>query len=182
MNDKDKKHIGKFLSFILRHHPEVIGITLDANGWANVEELMAGCAAQDKHFSKADLEEIVATNEKKRYAFNDDHTRIRASQGHSLDVELDLLPVGPPEFLYHGTVDQFMDAIREEGLMKKSRQHVHLSRDRETAITVASRRGKPVVLAVRAGEMHRNGHLFFCSANGVWLTDHVPAKFLEINT
>jgi putative RNA 2'-phosphotransferase len=179
MNEQQQKHTGKFLSLILRHQPQAIGITLDEEGWADVDALIAGCAAAGHIFTKADLEQMVADNDKQRYAFNDEHTKIRANQGHSLEVDLNFEPANPPEILYHGTVDKFIDPIFADGLVKKSRQHVHLSQDLETAVKVGSRRGAPVVLKVKAGEMSRNGHLFYLSANGVWLTDNVPPMFLE---
>jgi putative RNA 2'-phosphotransferase len=178
MNDKEKTHLGKFLSLLLRHQPDIIGLTLDVNGWADVEELIRKCSLHGQPFTKEELEEIVATNDKKRYAFNDDHTRIRANQGHSLEVELHLKIAEPPGILYHGTVDKFLESIGQEGLVKKSRQHVHLSQDLETAQKVGSRRGVPVVLKINAGDMHRNGHVFYISDNDVWLTDHVPPTFL----
>lgn len=127
-----------------------------------------------------ELEHVVATNNKKRFSFNDDKTKIRANQGHSLkNINLEFENTTPPDFLYHGTVAKFMDAIHATGLQKMSRQHVHLSKDIDTAIKVGSRRGKPIILSVRAGEMHKNGYEFYCSANGVWLTDVVPVEFID---
>ncbi len=141
---------------------------MDENGWANVEELLS---KSKKHQPSLDLEllkEIVVTNDKKRFAFNEDCTRIRANQGHSIKIDLEYSPKQPPEFLYHGTVAKFMDAIREKGLLKMSRHHVHLSEERDTAAKVGARRGKPIILTIRSGAMHANGTEFFQSDNGVW--------------
>ena len=129
--------------------------------------------------SKDELEEIVATNSKQRFAFNEGHTRIRASQGHSVSVDLDLPIKEPPQFLYHGTVSKFMDAIRMQGLQKMSRQHVHLSADIDTAKLVGSRRGQPIILRIDSAAMQTAGHKFYLSENGVWLTDEVPASFID---
>jgi len=182
MHEKQKKRISKFLSLILRHQPSMIDLTLDNNGWAGVEELLSKAAAHNTIFSKEDLEDIVASNDKQRFIFNEDHTRIRANQGHSIEVELDLQAQQPPTYLYHGTVEKFLEAIRSEGLKKMSRQHVHLSNDKETAQKVGSRQGKPIILHIRGEEMHRDGFVFYISENGVWLTDHVPVKYIEFNT
>ncbi|PZF71647.1 RNA 2'-phosphotransferase [Taibaiella soli] len=179
MNEKQKKEIGKFLSLILRHSPETIQIKLDENGWADTAELISRCAKRGKTFTQEDLEEIVRTNDKQRYAFNEDNTKIRANQGHSIEVDLALKTAEPPEFLFHGTVSKFVEAIRKEGLQKMSRQHVHLSEDKTTAEKVGSRRGVPVILTVRSGEMHQDGVVFYLSENGVWLTDQVPAKYIN---
>lgn len=180
MNEKQKKEIGKFLSLILRHSPETIQITLDENGWADTATLISHCGQHGKIVTQQDLEEIVLTNDKQRYAFNEDRTKIRANQGHSIDVDLALTTAVPPETLYHGTVSKFLDAIRQEGLRKMSRQHVHLSKDRTTAEKVGSRRGAPVILTIQSGAMHRDGIIFYLSENGVWLTDEVPAKYIDL--
>jgi putative RNA 2'-phosphotransferase len=169
----------KFLSLVLRHKPGTIGLTLDASGWVGVDELLAACRAHGQPISRAKLDEIVATNDKKRFAFSDDGTRIRASQGHSVDVELGYEPATPPETLYHGAPHQFVEAIRAEGLKKMKRHHVHLSEDVNTTMAVAMRRGRPVLLTIRTGDMHRGGIEFFRSANGVWLTEHVPPEYIE---
>lgn len=179
MNEQHKKSISKFLSLILRHSPQTIGLQLDENGWADVEELLAKSADHKKPFSKSELEEIVATNDKKRFAFNEAHTHIRASQGHSVSIDLALLPGEPPEYLYHGTAQQFLQKIKEEGLLKMSRQHVHLSSDKETATKVGGRRGVPFILKIRSGQMHKEGIPFYLSENNVWLTDAVPSKYIE---
>lgn len=179
MNEQQIKSTSKFLSLILRHKPEVIGLELDEQGWADVPELLKKAAQQNRHISRELLETVVSTNDKKRFAFNEDGTRIRASQGHSVTVDLNLQQQEPPEYLYHGTVSKFISAIGEEGLQKMSRQHVHLSGDKETAVKVGSRRGSPVILVVRAGQMQRDGFTFYLSENGVWLTDHVPATYIN---
>ena len=179
MNDKHKKNISKFLSFILRHSPETIDLDLDENGWADVEELISKAARHQTPFTKEELEEIVTDNDKQRFAFNDDHTKIRASQGHSVNIQLDLASQQPPELLYHGTVQKFLSNIQQEGLQKMSRQHVHLSEDKATAEKVGSRRGVPVILNIRSGQMHQDGIAFYLSENGVWLTDHVPVKYID---
>jgi putative RNA 2'-phosphotransferase len=172
--------MSKFLSLVLRHKPEAIGLTLAANGWADVDELITRANQQGKRLTRPLLEEIVATNDKKRFAFSADGTKIRASQGHSVTVDLELKPQTPPETLFHGTATRFLDGIKQQGLLPGSRQHVHLSLDEETAIKVGQRHGKPIILRIRSGEMHRSGREFFLSENGVWLTASVPPEFLEI--
>jgi len=179
MNDKQIKHTSKFISLILRHHPEKIGLQLDENGWANVADLIAKSAEHDVLFSMAELEEIVSNNDKKRFIFNEQHTKIRANQGHSISITLDIPAQAPPEWLYHGTIAKFLPAIKATGLLKMSRQHVHLSHERATAEKVGSRRGRPVILSIQSGKMHRDGILFYCSENGVWLTDHVPVQYID---
>ena len=172
-------HISKFLSYVLRHKPDVIGITLDDNGWVDVATLLAAAATHGTPFTREELDHVVATNDKKRFAFSDDNLRIRASQGHSVNVDLDLPPTSPPELLYHGTATRFLDAIRLTGLQKMSRQHVHLSPDIATASKVGTRHGKLAMLTIRSGDMHRAAHPFFHSANSVWLTEEVPVTFIE---
>jgi putative RNA 2'-phosphotransferase len=179
MTENQKKRISKFLSLVLRHQPETIDLVLDANGWADVEELIAKWTKHSHIFSADELKEIVFTNDKKRFSFNEDETKIRANQGHSIDVDLALKATEPPEFLYHGTVAKFLENIKQEGLLKISRQHVHLSGDKETAEKVGSRRGTPVILVVNSFKMHQDGYAFFISENGVWLTDNVPVKYIE---
>ena len=173
------KQISKFLSLILRHDPGKIGLALDDQGWADVQTLLTKL---QKQFSDLDLnllQEIVSSNDKQRFAFDENHTKIRASQGHSVTIDLNYSPKQPPQLLYHGTVAKFIEAIKEKGLLKMSRHHVHLSEELDTALTVGARRGKPIILTVRAGEMYSDGIPFFQSDNQVWLTDHVPAKYLE---
>lgn len=170
--------ISKFLSLVLRHQPETIGLTLDANGWANVDDLIARAAAHGKRFTADDLFRVTANNDKKRFTLSQDSRRIRAAQGHSVQVELDLAPLAPPEILFHGTATRFVDAIKAEGLKAQSRQHVHLSLDEETAVKVGQRHGKPYIFRVEAGRMHTEGFVFFRAENGVWLTGAVPPGFL----
>jgi putative RNA 2'-phosphotransferase len=177
MDDRRNKRISKYLARHLRHDPGRIGITLDPQGWVGVDELMAAAARDGFRFSRAELEHVVATNDKRRNAIN--KNRVRASQGHSVDVELGLPAVEPPPLLFHGTVARSLAAIRAEGLRPMSRQHVHLSPDRETAVRVGARRGRPVILIVDAAAMHDAGHAFRRSENGVWLTEAVPPAFLR---
>jgi len=179
MKEKDRNRTSRFLSLVLRHSPETIGIALDGSGWADVEELIAKCAVKGHSFSWEELEEVVALNDKQRFVFNDDKTAIRANQGHSVEVDLDLEIKQPPDLLYHGTVEKFLQSIRAEGLKKMQRHYVHLSADMETAEKVGSRRGEAVILVVRSGEMSRDGHPFFLSGNGVWLTEAVPVKYIN---
>lgn len=174
----NQKETSKFLSLILRHQPELIGLTLDTNGWADVDTLLA-LAARRKRITRDELETIVAESDKQRFAFNEDHSKIRANQGHSVQVDLELPVSTPPEFLYHGTTGAFVTEILNTGIKKMSRQHVHLSVDKTTATKVGSRRGIPLILTIRSGDMHRDGFAFFVSANGVWLTDHVPPKYIS---
>ncbi|WP_291910445.1 RNA 2'-phosphotransferase [Chitinophaga sp. CB10] len=176
MEEKQKKHISKFLSLVLRHKPEEIGLQLDESGWADVEELIA---KSDIRFTKEDLFEIVATSDKQRFALNEDRTKIRANQGHSIEVDLGLPPAVPPDLLYHGTASDTVDVIRKDGIQRMSRQYVHLSTVKDTAVQVGGRHGKPVILTVRAGEMHADGLQFYLSENKVWLTDYVPAKYID---
>ncbi len=174
-NDRDTS---KYISLILRHKPETIGITLDEHGWANVEELIAG-VSKTHPLDMAGLERIVAEDEKQRYSFNEDKTLIRANQGHSILVDVELVKVEPPEILYHGTGEKFVASIDEQGLIPKSRLYVHLSGDEDTARKVGQRHGKPVIYTVKSGEMYRAGIVFYRSVNGVWLTKAVPVKYLE---
>lgn len=174
------KNISKFLSLILRHKPEVLGISLDKEGWVSVAELLDKMQQKGMLVDLQQLQEVVDTNDKKRYSFSADGTKIRANQGHSLAVELGLEPLAPPAVLYHGTAIQNISSILKEGLERRTRQHVHLSQDSETARKVGQRHGKPVILLIRSEQMHREGHLFYHSANGVWLTNAVPLKFIEL--
>jgi putative RNA 2'-phosphotransferase len=176
---KSVAEISRFMSLVLRHQPEAIGLTLDAQGWAGVEDLVRRSQSSDTPLTVDLVLEVVRTSEKKRFRVSDDGLRIRANQGHSVDVDLALPPTTPPEILYHGTALQFLDAIRAEGLRPGARRHVHLSAERETAERVGRRRGAPVVLIVAAGAMHRAGRRFLLAENGVWLTDSVPAEFVS---
>lgn len=176
MEQKQIIGISKKLSLILRHKPQTIGLQLDKNGWAEVSELIEKFGHPP--LSIEALKIVVAQNDKQRFAFNEDFSKIRANQGHSIGVDLELQPVSPPDILYHGTATQNLLSIRKKGLIKGSRQHVHLSKDTETAKKVGTRHGFPAVLQVKAGEMHAAGFTFYCSDNGVWLTDNVPSQYL----
>lgn len=168
----------KFLSYVLRHQPDAIGLKLDGEGWAEVSELIRLANSNGRNLTTELIEEVVRTNDKKRFAFSDDGARIRASQGHSVAIELGLTPVEPPDVLYHGTATRFLDSIKEKGLISGSRRHVHLSAELTTAVDVGQRHGKPTVLTINASEMHSLGHEFFISENGVWLTSAVPIEFI----
>jgi len=177
MTTQEIRRISKFLSLILRHKPEKIGLTLDKNGWAEVSDILE---KSNLKFTMETLEEVVSTNDKQRFSFNEDKTKIRANQGHSLKtIDLELAPQIPPAFLYHGTVLKFLQNIKLDGLKKMSRQHVHLSPDRQTATIVGKRRGAPLILSIRSGQMHADGYPFYLSKNGVWLADHVPPDYIE---
>lgn len=177
----EHKKISKFLSYILRHEPDAIGLTLDDQGWANIDELI-NKANQSEEVTTLDrdlIQSVVDTSDKKRFIISDDGQNIRANQGHSINVDLQLKPVEPPEFLYHGTATRFLDSILKEGLKPQQRQHVHLSTNIETATKVGQRYGKPVILTIKALLMYEQGFMFYLSENGVWLTDKVPQDHLE---
>ncbi|MCR5662909.1 MAG: RNA 2'-phosphotransferase [bacterium] len=176
--DTKLKEISKFISLILRHKPEAIGITLDEHGWANTDELIRGIN-KTRRFDMAMLEKIVAEDEKKRYSFNDDKSLIRANQGHSMPIDAELEEKEPPEILYHGTASRFADSIDKQGLKPQSRLYVHLSADTETARKVGARHGKPIIYAVKSQAMRSAGLKFYLSVNGVWLTKSVPPQYLE---
>lgn len=169
----------KFLSLVLRHQPELVGIELDEGGWVDVDQLLAGCATQGVVLGRDELVALVAGSDKQRFALSADGSRIRAHQGHSVEVELGLPDAVPPARLYHGTYPQALEGIRAKGLLKGTRHAVHLAADTRTASQVGMRRGAPVILVVRADDMAAAGHRFQLSANGVWLTEHVPARFIE---
>jgi RNA:NAD 2''-phosphotransferase len=171
--------LSKLLSYVLRHNPDHVQIQLDEQGWANVDELLQQLNKHNEPVTFELLKEVVDTNSKKRFSFNEDATRIRANQGHSLQLDLNYSPQQPPEILYHGTAAKNLEAILQQGLMKMGRHHVHLSADTGTALQVGGRHGKPVVLIIRAMEMHQQGYIFYCSQNGVWLTEHVPPSFIS---
>lgn len=179
MNEQHKKKTSKFLSYVLRHHPELINLNLDENGWANVDELITKSTNDSQGFTFEELDEIVETNDKKRFIFNEDKTRIRANQGHSIDINLALIPQQPPEFLYHGTAQSNIDSILEKGIEKRNRQHVHLSEDKETATKVGMRHGKPIILTINTEKMFDDGIEFYLSENNVWLTDFVDIKYIS---
>ena len=175
-----KTATSKFIALILRNKPETIGITLDEHGWADVQELINGINQSEGHFLDMDfLEEIVRTDEKQRYSFNEDHTRIRANQGHSIPVDVELEEKVPPSVLWHGTGEKYVDSIDSQGLIPKSRLYVHLSSDKETARKVGLRHGRPVIYEVDCRQMAEDGYRFFESVNHVWLTKHVPVKYLK---
>ncbi len=180
MGKKSTARASRFLSYVLRHHPESVGLQLDSEGWVEVDALLIALKRHGRGMSRVILEQIVASNDKQRFCFSSDGARIRANQGHSVKVDLGLAPASPPSLLYHGTVQGFLDQILAQGLKPIQRHHVHLSSDRETARKVGARRGRPVILEVRARAMEEAGHPFFCSENGVWLTDLVPPDFLTI--
>ena len=179
INEKETIRISKFLSLVLRHKPEQIGLELDSNGWADINSLIEKSNISNIPLTLELLKFIVETNSKKRFAFNEQQDKIRANQGHSVDIELELKPVEPPIILYHGTAEKFVTSILDKGLIKQQRQHVHLSSNIETAIIVGQRHGKHFVFEVLARQMHNENYGFFLSANGVWLTDHVPARYLR---
>lgn len=166
--------ISRYISLILRHKPEEIGITLDEHGWANVSELLNGVG-----IDMSTLEQIVATDDKQRYSFNEDKTLIRANQGHSIPVDVELDEVAPPEYLWHGTGEKYLKDIGNMGLIPKSRLYVHLSSDTDTALTVGKRHGTPALFRIDASKMHQDGFKFYLSKNGVWLTKHVPVNYLK---
>lgn len=180
MTEKQKKTSSKFLSYVLRHHPEIIGLQLNSEGWADVAELLARIRATGREIDMPELLEIVSTNAKKRFSFNEDHSLIRANQGHSLDIDLGLNPTEPPPILYHGTATKYLEDILLNGIRKMTRHHVHLTSDLATAQQVGSRHGNPVILSIAAGQMWRNGISFFRSDNGVWLTETVETKYFEV--
>lgn len=167
----------RYLSMVLRHRPQEAGITLDKHGWANVDELIAG-VSKKRSLTRELLEEIVRTDNKQRYSFSEDGTMIRANQGHSVPVDVELEEMTPPEYLWHGTGEKFVRSIETNGLLPKSRLYVHLSPDRETAVNVGGRHGRPVVFRVSTGQMSVDGFRFYQSVNHVWLTKHVPACYL----
>lgn len=178
MKDRDIR-VSKFLSLVLRHRPVEAGVTLDREGWAPVAELLRAFERRGLGLTLEELREIVRANDKQRFTLSPDGLLIRASQGHSVKVELGYEPLPPPPFLYHGTAERFLPSIKERGLLKGRRHHVHLSEQPETATEVGRRYGKPAVLRVMSGEMHREGYAFFRSANGVWLTEHVPVPYIR---
>ncbi len=167
----------RYISLILRHKPKTIGITLDEHGWANVDELIAG-VSRTHPLTMELLKEIVRTDEKQRYSFNEDKTLIRANQGHSIPVDVELPELEPPAILYHGTGQKYVESIDRQGLLPKSRLYVHLSTDKDTAMKVGKRHGVPVIYTIQAGKMFADGYLFYRSVNGVWLTKKVPIEYL----
>ena len=181
MDEAYLEHVSRFLSLVLRHKPGAIGIALDEHGWAEVPALIAGMRTQKPGFDLAMLEEIVRTDAKQRYSFNGDHTRIRANQGHSVPVDVELKEARPPEILYHGTGEKNVSSIAARGLLPQSRLYVHLSKDIATAEKVGRRHGSPVVFRVLAGQMREAGARFYLSENGVWLVKAVPPEYLRLD-
>ena len=169
-----------FISLVLRHKPDAANATLDEHGWADVEKLLAGINEAGRKIDMNILEEIVASDSKQRYSFNQDKTLIRANQGHSIPVDVELKEQEPPEFLYHGTATRFIDSIMNEGLKSMSRLYVHLSKDIETALNVGKRHGNPIVLKIYSGNMYKDGYKFYLSENGVWLTKKVDVGYFEV--
>ena len=176
-----REHTGKYISFLLRHKPEAAGLSLDEHGWANVEELIA-CVSRSRFLDRPFLDEIVALDNKQRYSFSADGTKIRVNQGHSRPVDVNLECKVPPEYLWHGTAVKYLDSILKTGLQRRTRLHVHLTCRYDTAVATGRRHGTPVVLRISSGAMHRDGYLFYLSANDVWLTEQVPVKYLEIHS
>lgn len=176
----DARHVSKFLSLYLRHQPHELGLTLQPGGYVPVDALLAACAHKGLHLTRAQLEEVVAGSDKQRFSFDPSGALIRANQGHSVPVDLQLTPAEPPALLYHGTVAAALPEIRNSGLLPMSRHHVHLSPDEATARKVGQRRGKPLILRVDAAAMQRDGHVFYRSENGVWLSEGVPVRYLTL--
>jgi putative RNA 2'-phosphotransferase len=179
VDEQRRTALSKFLSYVLRHEPAAVGVALDAGGWIEVDRLLAACAEHGRALSRAELDEIVLTSSKQRFALSDARDRIRANQGHSLAVDLGYEPAEPPALLFHGTVARLLPSIREEGLQRMERHHVHLASDEPSARAVGARRGKPVVLRIDARAMRDAGHVFFVTPNGVWLTSAVPSSFIS---
>ena len=179
-SDRRMRNTSKFISLILRHNPQVIGISLDEHGWANVQDLIEGINRTEGHSLDMDtLEEIVRTDEKQRYSFSEDHKLIRANQGHSIPVDVELEEKTPPDILWHGIGQKDVSSIDVQGLIPKSRLYVHLSSDMETARKIGSRHGRPIIYQVDCRKMTEDGYRFFLSANQVWLTKEVPAEYLK---
>lgn len=180
MTEKEITNISRFMSLVLRHQPDKIGLTLDAQGWTSVEELIEKMQKAGENLNHGILEEVVANNNKKRFAFNEDKTRIRASQGHTIEIELGYEPKEPPEILYHGTAFKNIASILQKGILKGDRHHIHLSKDEETAMNVGNRHGKPVLLIIKAQRMFKDDIPFYCSENGVWLTEYIHPKYFSV--
>jgi putative RNA 2'-phosphotransferase len=176
---RHEEQIGRFLVMVLRHKPDVLELKLDAAGWVSVLSLLESLGRKGTPLFREQLELIAAQNDKRRFEFSADGQSIRASQGHSIKVELGYPAAVPPEVLYHGTTNGVVDSIRQQGLIKGQRHAVHISSDEATALRVGSRHGTPIVLKIRAGAMHRGGFVFFLSTNGVWLTERVPPSFID---
>ena len=182
MDTESLKRISKSLSYVLRHRPDSVGLTLGDGGWVEVDDLLAAFARSGKKLSRELLQVVVAENDKQRFEFSEDQTRIRARQGHSAEVELGYVPLAPPDVLYHGTATRNLDSIFETGLVKGRRHHVHMSTSKDTMLQVAMRHGRPVLLAIDAKQMFADGHQFFVTGNNVWLTEHVPPKYIQASS
>jgi len=178
MNEKKIISVSKFMSRILRHDPESVGIILDENGWADTNALISGMNKANKKVTLDDLKVVVENNNKQRFKFSDDFSKIRANQGHSVQVNVEMNETVPPDILYHGTATRFLASIKTDGLLPQKRLQVHLSADKETAIKVGGRHGKPVVLTINVAKMHEDGFVFYLSENGVWLTSAVPSSYI----
>lgn len=179
MDAKQQKSFSKFMSLVLRHHPARINLELDPSGWCSVDDLLQGMRVAGRQLSRTQLEFVVAENDKQRFEFSEDGRKIRARQGHSVSVELGYEPTHPPKILFHGTPTKFVESIRRQGLRKQKRHHVHLHEDIAVASSVGARRGEAVVLRIQSGRMADEGSIFYVTPNRVWLTDHVPVKFIE---
>ncbi|MBP0019231.1 MAG: RNA 2'-phosphotransferase [Cyanobacteria bacterium SBLK] len=178
LSESRLRKISKYLSYHLRHRPDELGLELEVGGWVEVPRLLAACRQKKFSIQPVELEEVVRRNDKKRFSFNEDGSKIRANQGHSIEIDLQLEPQTPPDVLYHGTGHPAVPSILKEGLVKMSRHHVHLSGDRSTAKKVGQRHGKPVIFQIDTEAMQKAGYLFYLSANGVWLVDRVPPEYL----
>lgn len=180
MNKERIRNISKLCSYLLRHKPEAAHLTIDENGWIKVDELLENCAKHHFEFSFEELHEVVISNDKKRFSFNEDQTEIRANQGHSVAVNVKLKAEKPPKTLYHGTAQKNLESILQKGIQKQNRLHVHLSSDLETAKAVGSRHGKPIILEIDAAIMYEDGIKFYLSENGVWLVDSILPNFIKL--
>lgn len=179
MSAGELKKVSKSLSYVLRHHPEAIGIELEPGGWTRVDELLQAFARDGRPYTRDLIERVVAENDKQRFEFSEDREYIRARQGHSVEIDLGYAPATPPDILYHGTATRYLESIFNLGLIKDKRHHVHMSTNKETMRTVGMRHGKPVLLEIDAQRMHADGHAFFVTGNSVWLTDRVPPDYLR---
>ncbi len=175
-----KTNLSKLMSYVLRHHPEELGITLDENGWVDLKNFTQSLRSRDKTISVDKVREVVESCEKQRFSIDETQQKIRANQGHSIQVDLQLRAQQPPDILYHGTVDRFLDAILRVGLLPQQRHHVHLTESLNTAKSVGARRGRAVILEIETGELVSNGAQFYLSENQVWLIDHVPAQYIKL--
>ncbi len=175
----EHRELSKFLSFVLRHQPQAIGLELGDGGWVSIAELLSALLRHGKPVERELLEQLVRSSDKQRFAFSADGSAIRANQGHSVPIDLGLASIAPPQWLFHGTVERFIMSIRRQGLLKGERHHVHLADTRELGLAVGRRRGKPLLLEVESARMAAEGHAFFRSQNGVWLTEHVPVRFIH---